>query len=63
MYARIAAAPGPIEPLEGPLHIVAQRVDFRDLKGTNASSLLDQRLEGRIGCAPVSADLPCEGER
>ena len=27
------------------------------------ASLLDQRLERRIGRAPVAADLPCEGER
>jgi hypothetical protein len=52
-----------IEPLEGRLRIVAQRVNFRDLKGSNAGILLDQRLECRIGRAPVRANLLCEGER
>src|SRR5580692_2657222 len=44
LYSRVAAAPGPIEPLEGPLRIVAQRVHFRDLIGTNPGILLDQGL-------------------
>src|SRR5262249_10640793 len=62
-YRRIPAAPCPIEPCEGLLRIVAQRVDLRDLVGGAAAVLVDQRLECRIGRTPVGADLRCEGER
>jgi hypothetical protein len=59
----IAALPGPIEPLEGPLRIVAQSVDLRDLKGSAVSPLPGKYLKCRIGRAAIRADLPCEGER
>ena len=57
----IAVAPGPIEPLEGRLRVVAQRVDFGDLVGGTAGILLDQCPKRRIGCTPVAPDLPCVG--
>ena len=53
--ARIAVAPGPLEPLEGLLRIVAQRIDLGDLVGGNVRILLDQRPERRIGRAAVTA--------
>jgi hypothetical protein len=62
LYASIVAIPGPIEPIEGLLRIVAKRVNLRDLEGSIAGILLDQRLECRIGRAAVRADLQCGGE-
>ncbi len=60
---RIAVAPGPIEPLEGCLRVVPQRVDFRDLVGGTTGILLDKCPERRIGRTPVAPDLPGVDER
>jgi hypothetical protein len=51
---RIAVAPGPIEPLEGRVLVVAQRVDFRDLVGGATGILLDLRGSP----TPVRSMLP-----
>lgn len=61
--ARIAAAPGPVEPVESRVGVVTQRVGLGDLIGSETGILPDQSLERRIGCVPITPDLPCQGER
>jgi hypothetical protein len=60
---RLAVAPGPIEPLEGCLGVVAQRIDLGDLLSKTVGMLLSQRLESSVCGGPVTANLPREGER
>ena len=60
---RVAVAQGSIEPLEGGVRIIAQRVDTGDLKSVDVGILVDQRSESFIGCAAVVANLPRERER
>jgi hypothetical protein len=53
LNTRIAAAPGPIEPLEGRLRIVAQRVNLRDLEGSAVGPLADLLSSAAVATRPT----------